>query len=330
MSVPQDYLATPPPRRFRFPLRTVLIVIGVFLVVVLAALGAYAYGLSASFDSAKRFEKSFPAEADRPAATDDASQNILLIGSDAGGPGSDPGEVEGTRSDTMMVIHVSGDRESVHVMSLMKDSWVEIPGHGQDRLNTALVLGGVPLAVQTVEGVLDARIDRVASVDFEGFAGITDALGGVQVNNEVPFRSFDKGPITLNGKQALEYVRETDSFTDGDIQRLRNQQAFVKGLMAKFLSAETLTNPGKITELMSAATPYLEVDSGFSSGYAVGLGFELRNLRMDDVTFFTLPVIGPADHGGEVAIDVDWNQVAVVRDHFREDTLDEYRPVAQP
>ncbi|WP_351079628.1 hypothetical protein, partial [Shewanella sp. CAL98-MNA-CIBAN-0140] len=84
----------------------VLIVVGVFLVVVLAALGAYAYGLSASFDIAKKFEKSFPAEADRPAATDDASQNILLIGSDSGGPGADASDVEGSRSDTMMVIHI--------------------------------------------------------------------------------------------------------------------------------------------------------------------------------------------------------------------------------
>lgn len=328
MRVTQDYLGVSPPRRHT--LRTILVVIGSVLVVALIVLAAYALGLTSTFDSTKKIAQPFPEEAARPAAAGNASQNILLIGSDSGSPGDDQSDVEGVRSDTMMVVHISAERDSIHVMSIMRDSWVEIPGRGQDRLNAALVHGGVPLAVQTIEGLIDARIDRVASVDFEGFKGITDALGGVTVDNPVPFRDFEQGPVTLDGDDALDFVREREAFPDGDFQRLRNQQIFIKGVLAKFLSAETLANPVKINALVNATAPYLEVDSGFTSGYAAGLGLELRNIRMENVTFFTLPIVGPANRNGQAVVDVDWNQVAVVREHFKDDTLSEYKALAVP
>jgi LCP family protein required for cell wall assembly len=335
MRISQDYLASSLPRRHI--LRTVLMIVGGLLVVLAVVVGAYALGLTSTFDSAKKITQSFPKEAARPAVAENASQNILLIGSDTGSRGADASDVEGTRSDTMMVVHISANRDTVHVMSIMRNSWVDIAGYGQDRLNSALVYGGVPLAVQTVESLIDARIDRVASVDFEGFKGITDALGGVAIENPKEFTAssgdkptFAKGPIVLNGEESLAFVRESDAFPDGDFQRIRNQQIFIRGMLAKVLSAETLTNPGKVNALVSATTPYLEVDKGFTSTYAAGLGFELRNLRMDDVTFFTLPILGQVTRNGQAVIDVDWNQVAVVRDHFKEDTLSEYKPKAIP
>jgi LCP family protein required for cell wall assembly len=329
----------PPPRKRHGP-RNFLILISALLVVAIAAVGVYVVNLSSTFDSAKKIEieEVFPEEATRPAVAVDASQNILLMGTDTRGDvAEDIDDVKGTRSDAMMVVHISADRDSVHVMSIMRDSWVDIPGRGKDKMNAALAYGGVPLAVQTIEGIIGSRIDRVAIVDFEGFKGITDALGGVEIDNPVAFNSssikgktFALGLNTLNGDEALAFVRERYAFNDGDYQRVRNQQIYIKGVLREILSAETLTNPMTINNLVSSIAPYLTVDSGFNSAYAAGLGVELRQIRMDDMTFFTLPTLGTGTQGGQSVVNVNWDEVAVIQQHFRDDSLSQYQVPAQP
>ncbi|MCU1423811.1 MAG: Transcriptional attenuator, LytR family, partial [Microbacteriaceae bacterium] len=245
-------------------------------------------------------------------------------------------DIGGTRSDSMMVVHISADRSSIHVMSIMRDSWVDIPGRGMDKMNAALAYGGVPLAVQTIEGLIGSRIDRVAIVDFEGFKGITDALGGVDIDNPVAFTSyhmpgktFPLGPNTLDGDEALAFVRERYAFNDGDYQRVRNQQIYIKGVMREVLSAETLTNPVTINSLVASIAPFLTVDRDFTSAYAAGLGVELRNIRMEDVTFFTMPTVGTGMQGTQSVVNVDWDRVAVIKEHFRNDTLSQYQVPVQ-
>ncbi len=162
----------------------------------------------------------FPEEEGRPAPSETGSTTILLLGSDTrDGIGQTLASAEGDRSDVMMVIRISGDREHVTAMSIMRDSWVEIPGKSDNKINAALAIGGVPLTVQTVENLLDTRIDHVAVLDFEGFAAITDVLGGVTVENErtftpvtLPEVTFPQGEITVNGEEALAYVRERMAF----------------------------------------------------------------------------------------------------------------------
>ena len=87
----------------------------------------------------------------------------------------------------MMLVHIPADRKGAYVTSIMRDTWLDIPGHGKAKINAAFAYGGVPLAVQTLEGLLDTRIDHVAAIDFEGFKGLTDALGGVEINNPIAF-----------------------------------------------------------------------------------------------------------------------------------------------
>jgi LCP family protein required for cell wall assembly len=326
VTFPFEFKEQPPVKRHG--VRNFLIFISALLVVAIAAVGIYVVNLSSTFDSAKKMEVAevFPEESTRPAVAVNASQNILLMGSDTRASVSkDVNDVKGARSDTMMVVHISSNRDSVHVMSIMRDSWVDIPGHGKAKMNAALAYGGVPLAVQTIEGIIDSRIDRVAIVDFEGFKGITNALGGVEVDNPVAFRSFAQGLNTLNGDEALQFVRERKSFSDGDYQRVRNQQIFIKGVLRGILSAETLTNPVTINNLVSSIAPFLTVDSGFNSAYAGGLGFELRNIRMDDMAFFTMPTLGTGMQGNQSVVNVDWDQVAVLQQHFRDDTLADYQ-----
>ena len=118
--------------------------------------------------------------------------NILLIGSDsrvndravaASGGTSDQ------RGDTLVFIHLPADRQSVYGISIMRDLWVDIPGYGADKVNAGLELGGVPLMTQTVESLLGQKIDHTVMVDFQGFAALTDAVGGIDVDVKLPFTS---------------------------------------------------------------------------------------------------------------------------------------------
>jgi LCP family protein required for cell wall assembly len=314
-------------------------------VVVVAGLGAaYAFSLAQSFDSStETIENVFPDETLRPPVPvqgaekgegepeERKAQNILLLGSDTRGNVGDSLEGAGGRADTMLVLHIPADRENLQLMSIMRDSWVDIPAHGQAKVNAALAYGGVPLMVQTVESLIGSRIDHVAIVDFEGFRGLTDALGGVKIDNPLAFdplhlrgHTFPKGPQQLNGDEALAFVRERYAFRDGDYQRVRNQQLFLKAVMAKTLSAETLTNPLRISGFVNAIAPYLTVDPGLDSGYVAGLALELRDVRSDDITMFTMPTLGTGTEGTQSVVRVDWDELEEVREHFAEGTLDEY------
>ena len=114
------------------------------------------------------------------------------------------------------------------------------PATARAKVNAALELGGVPLMTQTVEALLGQHINHTVMLDFQGFAAMTDALGGVDVNIKQPFTGtvddkvhFPAGVNRLNGLQALAFVRERHAFADGDYQRVRNQQTFLKAVMAK-------------------------------------------------------------------------------------------------
>ncbi|MBH0008122.1 LCP family protein [Salinibacterium sp. SWN1162] len=316
--------------------RIAAIALGSILVLIVAAAGAFVLSLSSTIDNVDKIEQAFPEESLRPPTAEPVddnpvAQNILLLGSDTRGSiGNDLSDTEGTRSDTMMIVHIPADRESVQVMSLMRDFWVEIPGHGSAKLNAAMSYGGVPLAVQTIEGIIDSRIDHVMMVDFEGFKGVTDALGGVTINNPTAFttgsNSYAQGEIELNGEQALPFVRERYSFVDGDYTRVANQQLFIKAVMAKVLSKDTLTSPAKISNLVSALAPYVAVDNEFDSRYAASLGFELNEVRVSDVNFFTMPTLGTGTQGDQSVVNVNWDEVPKIQQAFKNDLLGEYVP----
>ena len=300
--------------------------------------GVYAWSLANSFDSGtKTLEEVFPDETARPAPVEGEAakaQNILLLGSDARGEmGDDLESIRGQRADAIMVAHIPADRSDVHVVSIMRDSWVPIPGHGEAKINAALSLGGVPLMVQTVEQFIDVRIDHVAIIDFEGFEGLTDALGGVTIDNPIAFESynmagkyFPTGPQTMNGAEALAFVRERYAFSDGDYQRVRNQQLFIKAVLGKTLSAETLTNPVTISSLVGAMAPYLTVDEGLNSQYLVDLALGFTSLRSEDIAFFGAPTSGTGTAAGQSIVVVDQVKLAELRNAFRADALDTYVP----
>jgi LCP family protein required for cell wall assembly len=329
------------PRRARRPWLIALSVIGVIVLALVGGAAVFLASLAQQFDQGtEKIVDAFPDESVRvPEATGvaAAAQNILLLGTDSRSAIESIDDADGNRSDTMMVVHIPSDRTGVTVMSIMRDSWVEIPGHGTAKVNAALSFGGVPLAVQTVESIIGARIDHVAIVDFEGFMGLTDALGGVTIDNPVEFDSshlqgftFPQGPIVLDGKQALAFTRERYAFADGDYQRVRNQQAFISAILDKLLSADTALNPARVSEVIGAVAPYLKVDSEFTSGYAGGLAVEMRNVRKADVDFFTIPTLGTgtSDDGQSIVL-LDQVKLVQLREAFAGDSLDSAAFAAQ-
>ncbi|MFE4229669.1 LCP family protein [Arthrobacter sp. NPDC056886] len=228
--------------------------------------------------------------------------NILLIGSDsrvneravaAGGAASDQ------RGDALVLIHLPADRKSVYGISIMRDLWVKIPGHGTGKVNAGLELGGLPLMTRTVEALLGQHIDHTVMLDFQGFAALTDALGGVDVNVKQAFTStaddkvyFRAGVNRLNGLQALAFVRERHAFTDGDYQRVRNQQTFLKAVMAKMASERRLADRDTVRKLIKTVLPHVTLDASFTLKSLENLAFTLRNTAPGRGVFFTLPTAG--------------------------------------
>ncbi|GAA1493786.1 LCP family protein [Curtobacterium herbarum] len=321
------------PNDRRRPLRTALLVatglLTVVTIVLAVVVSAFVSGLADRYDAGRTvIESAFP-DAGRPAPAGDAEDavTVLLIGSDSRArldPGHD--RTDGGRSDVLMLAHVSGDRRHVSLVSVLRDSWVDVPGHGTAKINAAYSWGGVPLTVQTVEQLLDVRIDHVAEIDFAGFAGMTDALGGVTVESSTAFDArghhFRVGPNHLDGAAALAFVRERYAFADADHTRVRNQQAFLRALVQRVLSEDTLTSPGRIRQFVSSSSEYLSVDPGLDFSTLVGLGWSLRDFRVQDLDTVTLPTAGGGtSDDGQSYVRVDQSAVASLSIALRSDDL---------
>ncbi|PRI11358.1 hypothetical protein B4915_09040 [Leucobacter massiliensis] len=322
-------------------MRNTLIVLGSIVVLLGIAAGVVWALLANSYNEVERVSIAQDPSLSRPdpvttAPGTRAPINILLLGSDSRettDPDATAEELRGFRSDAILVAQVSADREHLTVMSIMRDNWVEIQGFGQAKINAAIAYGGLPLAVNTIENFIGARIDHVALIDFKSFKGLTDAVGGVTVHNEIAYTAqnggggytFEQGDIILDGARALSFVRERYAFSDGDYQRVRNQQAYLKGLMRRLLSSDTLGNPGRLNATFQAVKPYLILDEGLDLQTAIGLGVEMRNLRSDDLAMFTSPTLGTGTSAdGQSIVLPDWDEIERVRAAFRDGTLHEY------
>jgi LCP family protein required for cell wall assembly len=196
-------------------------------------------------------------------------------------------------SDTMMVIHVSADRSRVTVVSLPRDSWVDIPGHGMNKINAAFGLGGPRLMVSTVEHVTGLTINHFVQVNFLGFVKIINALGGVDVC--LPFAVDDPdsglhlaaGVHHVNGITALKYARDRHSFAASDLARINNQQSLLSSLLREAISSHTLTNPLRLSSFLRAVLSVIKVDQGLD---LAALADQLKGITLREVQFLTVPL----------------------------------------
>lgn len=233
--------------------------------------------------------------------------NILLLGADHGDAGQSVADdlADGNwtpfehRSDTIMLVHISADRETVQLLSIPRDTWTKIDGYPSPnhyaKINAAFSLGGPALAVKTVEQLTGISIDHLAIIDWVGFRDLTTALGGVRVYipetfyDESQRLTWEKGWQTLEGELALQYVRTRYGLSKGDFDRIARQQNFLRSTMAQLLSRGTTRNPITLTKVVNVITGNLTVDDSWDSDEIRSLAFSLKKLTTDDVQFVTAP-----------------------------------------
>ncbi|MGP3971047.1 LCP family protein, partial [Streptomyces sp. 6N223] len=307
---------TPPPRRRRWP-RVLLASFAGLLVLLLTGAGWLYWRTEQALDSIERIPDALPTlpEGQQPPRVAGEAQVYLLVGLDADftpepGPAWQAGAA---RSDTMMLLQVSGDRETASLVSIPRDTWVDIPGHGDAKLNAAYSWGGPPLMVETVQNLTGIRVDHLAVMDWSGFRELTDTVGGVDLDGR-----------HMDGAQALEYVRERKSLPGGDFDRARRQQAFLRALMTRTLSAGTLANPGRLNGLLNTVGDVISVDDQLSNGDLRGLLWDMRGIRSSDVHFMNAPVTGTDYIDGQSVVLLDENAAAPLWDAMRQDAMPEY------
>ncbi|MDW4910709.1 LCP family protein [Streptomyces sp. ADMS] len=249
-------------------------------------------------------------EKERPTSLVRGAQNILLIGSDsrAGNGNRKYGRDSGTeRSDTAILLHLPAGRRSATAMSLPRDLMVDVPsclrpdGSRSEPMfamfNYAFQQGGSACTIRTVEMLTDIRIDHHVVVDFDGFKDMVDAVDGVEVcltepvdDREARLR-LPAGKVTLDGEQALGYVRARKSLGNGsDTARMDRQQRFLGALVEKVQSNDVLLNPVKLYPVLDAATSSLTTDPALASLrglYELVRG--MRDIATERVQFLTVP-----------------------------------------
>lgn len=287
---------------------TLLTLFSMVLIIVLVFVG-FALYLNHVLSSNITHGQALPSSKVKPAADAGDSQNILLLGSDTRS-GNIKDVRSGARSDVIQLVHISRGHKSVQIIHFPRDLYVSIPGHGKNKINAAFAYGGPGLLAETISQMLGGVvINRYAIIDFKGFADLTDDLGGVNVYvaqafNEKGYGTFQKGYNKMNGDQALGFVRERHQLKEGDIDRGRDQQAWISAVLHKTLSAGTLMNPVKLTNTVKDLTKYTQVDADTSAGDIRSLALDMRNLRSSDITYYTAPFSGFANDPVAGSIDV--------------------------
>jgi LCP family protein required for cell wall assembly len=318
------------PRRRRWP--RVLLAVAVLLVVAVGAAGVYAWRVDRSVTSNITRGIELPGEtpsgsgAPRPSSAprETGSLNYVLLGSDSRDPADDS---EG-RSDSLMVVHLDKARNKAYIVSFPRDMYVAIPGYGRNKINAAYAYGGPPLTVRTLEDLTHVRMDHVVLVDFEGFIGLTDDLGGVTVTNKTAFSShgfdYPKGKVTIAGAKALWFVRERHALPGGDLDRAANQRNVIKAIVAKGLSAGVVSNPAKFTSFLGNLSKHLTVDNSLSDDEIRRTALSLR-LEPSDIELLQAPLSGFGNVAGVGSVDlVDTSRMAELAKALEDDDMAAY------
>nr|WP_297616830.1 LCP family protein [Nocardia sp.] len=277
----------------------------------------------------------------------DGAVDILMVGIDArtdahGNPLSDDeramlhaGDEVGLNTDTIVLIRVPNNGQSATAISIPRDSYVDIPGLGMGKINSAFgvtkfneqqklidkgvtpaeaetrsTLAGRQALIKAVTNLTGITVDHYAEVGLLGFVLLTDAVGGVDVclNNPVyePMSGadFPAGPQKLNGPEALSFVRQRHELPRGDLDRIVRQQVYMAQLVHQVLSAKVLTNPGRLKDLSDAVGRTIVLDDGWD---VLSFLHELQDLSAGQVKFETIPVkdLNGWTENGESVVRVD-------------------------
>lgn len=218
---------------------------GIILLVLLIGVGAYAYSVYKSLTNAvdtmhQPIDRKSEKRQEEVSLQSKQPFSVLLLGVDE--RKGDKG-----RSDTMIVLAVNPNNNSVKMLSIPRDTRTEIVGKGKvDKINHAYAYGNEEMSMDTVENFLDIPIDYFIKINMEGFEEIVDAVGGITVNNDLSFSydgyRFPKGEVTLNGKKAMAFTRMRHDDPRGDFGRQLRQREIIQGVLREGASLSSLTN----------------------------------------------------------------------------------------
>lgn len=303
----------PPRRRRRYGMRrfmALLVLLLVGYVVAMVVVATLVWGSINRIDSA-------PDVADRPASGSGA--NYLLVGTDSREELTDEqrgdfgtGYTEGSRADTVMLLHVP-DGGDPTLVSLPRDSFVHIRDHGQNKLNAAHSQGGPELLVDTVEQNTGLRVDGYLEIGFGGFVGVVDKVGGVNMCLDEPIQDdkahldLPAGCQDLTGPEALGYVRMRYSDPRGDIGRVERQREFLSALVSKMASPGTVLNPVRFHQVGTATGRSLAMGEDTSMIEAVQMGLAMRAVAGGKGHSLTVPV-ADANYSTTVGSTVLWDE----------------------
>lgn len=264
-------------------------ILALSLLIVVLLISAGILGEALWLDTSLRRQPVLTDYADRPASG--RGTNWLLVGSDSRqgltaeqqqelATGGDIGD---GRTDTILLVHLPGFGSSTPptLVSIPRDSYVPIPGHGRDKINAAFAMGGAPLLAQTVEQATGLRLDHYAEVGFSGFAVLVDALGGVTVCPSEPISDplagidLPAGCQQLDGRGALGFVR-TRATPRADLDRMINQRQLMSALLHRAASPAVWLNPWRWYTVPRAAAGALTVDQGGHAWDLARLGWALH------------------------------------------------------
>ena len=292
-------------RRWLRPRRILAILAGLIALIVVAAVAVY-------FSVNSKLTK---VDVLTPVAFTSAGTNWLITGSDSRAGLSKKEEnqlalghdIAGSRSDTILLLHVPANGTRPTLVSLPRDSYVPIPGHGYNKLNAAYSFGGPKLLVQTVQNVTGLPVSHYMGIGFGGLVSVVNDVGGVQICLKAPMKdpkaglNLKAGCQTLNGDQALGFVR-TRAFAEGDLQREQDQRILIKGILSKMTSPGTLANPFAVIPAANGAASAITVDQGTGLTQLISVAFALRNPVTTTVPIANLGLSTPAGSA------VEWNR----------------------
>jgi LCP family protein required for cell wall assembly len=278
-------------RRWLRPRRILAILAGLVALIVVAAVAVY-------FSVNSKLTK---VDVLTPVSFTSAGTNWLITGSDsrAGLTKKEENQlalghdISGNRSDTILLLHVPANGTRPTLVSLPRDSYVPIPGHGYNKLNAAYAFGGPKLLVQTVQNVTGLPVSHYMGIGFGGLVSVVDDIGGVRVCLPGPMKdpkaglNLKAGCQVLNGDQALGFVR-TRNFARSDLQREQDQRILIKGILSKMTSPGTLANPFAVVPAANGAASAITIDQGTGLTQLISVAFALRN----PVTT-TVPIANP-------------------------------------
>ncbi|WP_010147633.1 LCP family protein [Serinicoccus profundi] len=254
---------------------------------------------------------------------------ILLIGTDSRDPAS-----MGGASDTIMLMHLPEDREEIALVSLTRDMWVDIPGLGQGKINSAFARGGTDTLRATVSDLLGGvEIDYVLQSNFQGFINLTRWLEGFEVDNQhassVTVGStgrqvvFEEGEIWLENTDGLIYSRERKTLPLGDLDRTERQRAVLIGMMDR-MQERLEEDPQDFPELVANLRDNVKVTGDLDVADFVALAPLLTELDPEDTISLMVPITGFDMIAGQSVNIVDREQTSALGEALREDSLEEY------